>query len=449
MSRRTEMLLKNMEFVGYNDLNKKPGFQMGMHRTEDGRYFIYSACFRDNGFNIIEVTDPKNPVSKWVEGDWVSEIHDGQSLAKIQVAGGKLIACYGGTMRVLHGTHEQPYWGGFKIYDITEDPWNPKFLGQFECEDGPGVHRSYYDGGRYAYIMGSKRNYMGYILRIIDLEDPTHPVEVGSWWADGQYLGNKKASDIPEFGTEPFMKLPNGHAITERNDIVYAAFPNVGFCMIDVKDKTRPRLLGNVPLNPPFSNGQSGAAVHTAMPLGDRPFAIVTTEGERPWYFDPNREEGMFHRITSQPMNIIGMIETGDKENPSLISVFPYPEVPEEYKKCHGENFNIIDGQRVVFGPHNMYDAAPQDCLEQRDDRVYNCHFQAGLRIYDVSDPFVPKEIAYFMPPDPEGTWFDIEDGTLFPGPHIGIAEDVLVDDRGYIYVDTYQDGLYIVRCTV
>ena len=35
MSRRTEMLLKNMEFVGYNDLNKKPGFQMGMHRTED------------------------------------------------------------------------------------------------------------------------------------------------------------------------------------------------------------------------------------------------------------------------------------------------------------------------------------------------------------------------------------------------------------------------------
>ena len=62
MSRRTEMLLKNMEFVGYNDLNKKPGFQMGMHRTEDGRYFIYSACFRDNGFNIIEVTDPKNPV---------------------------------------------------------------------------------------------------------------------------------------------------------------------------------------------------------------------------------------------------------------------------------------------------------------------------------------------------------------------------------------------------
>ena len=29
------------------------------------------------------------------------------------------------------------------------------------------------------------------------------------------------------------------------------------------------------------------------------------------------------------------------------------------------------------------------------------------------------------------------------------IAEDVLVDDRGYIYFDTANDGLYIVKCTV
>ena len=111
MSRREQMLFKNTEFVGIQILNKKPGFQMGMHRTKDGRYYLYTACFRDNGFNIVDVTDPANPVAKWVEGDWVGEVHDGQSLAKLQVADGKLITCYGGTMRVLHGTHEQPYWG--------------------------------------------------------------------------------------------------------------------------------------------------------------------------------------------------------------------------------------------------------------------------------------------------------------------------------------------------
>ena len=448
MSSRNEMLMKNIEYVGYTDLNRKPGFQMAMYKSPEGRYYIYTASFRDNGYNIVDVTDPEHPVSQWMEGDWIGEVHDGQSLPKIQAADGKLLTFYGGTMRVLHGTHEMPFWGGMKIYDIAEDPLHPKFLGQFECEDGPGAHRSFYSGGDYVYVVGSKRNYLGYIIRIVDISDPTNPVEVGSFWDDGQYLANKKAGEIPEVGTEEFMKLPTMHAVTVKDDVIYAAFPNVGFVLIDVKDKTRPHLIGKLPLNPPFGNGQGGAAVHTAMPLGDRPYAIVTTEAERVRYFDENREDGMFHRITTQPMNIIGMVETVDPENPSLIAVFPYPEVPEGY--THGDNFNIVDGTRAVFGPHNMFDAFGQDCYEKRDDRVYNCYFHAGLRVYDVSDPFVPKEIAYFLPPDPQGdNWFDNDEGTLLPGPKVAITEDVIVDDRGYIYLTTFQDGMYIVRCTI
>ncbi len=448
MSQRTEMLTKNIDYIGYTDLNKKPGFQMAMYKSPEGKYYIYTACFRDNGFNIVDVTDPEHPTSKWVEGDWLGEVHDGQSLAKIQTGDGKLLCFYGGTMRVLHGTHEMPFWGGMKIYDIATDPMNPKFLGQFECEDGPGAHRSFYNGGDYVYIVGSKRNYLGYIIRIVDISDPTNPVEVGSYWNDGQYLANKKADTIPEVGTEAFLKLPNIHAVTVKDDIMYVAAPNVGYQLVDVHDKTRPQLIGNLPLNPPFGNGQGGMAVHTAMPLGDRPYGIVTTEAERVRYFCNERKTGMFHKITTQPMNMIGMVELTDPANPSLISVFPYPEIPEGW--THGENFNVVDGVRAVFGPHNMFDQFGQDCYEKRDDRVYNCYFHAGLRIYDVSDPFVPREIAYFLPPDPQGpNWFDNEEGTLLPGPKVAITEDVLVDDRGYIYVDTFEDGMYIVRCTV
>jgi len=31
----------------------------------------------------------------------------------------------------------------------------------------------------------------------------------------------------------------------------------------------------------------------------------------------------------------------------------------------------------------------------------------------------------------------------------LAIAEDVLVDRRGYIYMDTFHDGLYVLKCTV
>lgn len=442
------MLMKNTEFIGYSDLNRKPGFQMALYKTEDGRYFNYVAGFRHNGFNIVEVTDPANPVAKWMEGDWISDVHDGQSIPKLQIGDGKLIAFYGGTAPDLHGTPFMPFWGGFKIYDIAEDPWNPKFLGQFECAP-PGAHRSFYNGGDYVYCMGGKKGFLGYILRIVDISDPSNPIEVGSYWDSGQYLNDKSSDQMPAIGSEEFMKLPLMHACTAKDDVVYLAAPNNGFLMIDVKDKSNPKFIGRLPLNPTFAGGQAGAAVHTAMPYGDGKYGLVSTEGERPRYFSPDREEGMFHKITTQAMGMIGVVELTDPKHPSLISIFPYPEVPEEYKKCHGDNFNIIDGQRVVFGPHNLFDVYGRDVYEPQTGRVYNAYFQAGLRIFDISDPFIPKEIGYFMPPDPEGpNWFDNEDGTLTPGPKVMCTEDVVVDDRGYIYVDTFQEGMYIVRYT-
>ena len=36
----------------------------------------------------------------------------------------------------------------------------------------------------------------------------------------------------------------------------------------------------------------------------------------------------------------------------------------------------------------------------------------------------------------------------LMPGALIAITEDVLVDDRDYIYISTQQDGVYILRYT-
>lgn len=152
---RKECLMKNMEFVGIDDLNGKPGFQMAMQKA-NGRYYLYATSFRWNGINILDVTDPTNPKKiKWMEGFWVDDsIHDGQSTPKIQIADGIMVLAHGGTMDVLHGTPKGnilPYWGGISIWDVKTDPENPKLLSKFHCGGGPGVHRFFYNGGNYGY----------------------------------------------------------------------------------------------------------------------------------------------------------------------------------------------------------------------------------------------------------------------------------------------------------
>lgn len=450
MAQRTEHLLKNMELIGFDDLNGRPGFQMALHKTPEGKYYLYTACFRHNGWNIIDVTDPHNPRNiKWLEGPWMcGDLRDGQSTPKIQIADGLMLTAHGGTLKELHGTEPNlPFWGGLMIWDIREDPENPKFLGKFACEGGAGVHRFYYGGGDYAYVTGNAPGFNGFILRIVDISDPTNPTECGRFWMDEQYLNNKLGDDAARYGSAEALSAPFLHANIVRDDICYCAYANKGVVLLDVKDKTQPRLISCLPVNPPFGGGAGGAPLHTVMPLGDRPYLIITTEGERARYFGNEATEGLFKKLTTQPMNIIGVVEITDPKNPSLISVFPYPEVPEGY--THGQNFNVVDGVRVPFGPHNLFDAQGPEVYEKRSDRVYNAYFNAGLRVFDVSDPFIPKEIAYFMPKDPDKMLFDNAEGNLLPGPQVGITEDVLVDDRGYIYVDTFMDGLYILRCTV
>ena len=65
-----------------------------------------------------------------------------------------------------------------------------------------------------------------------------------------------------------------------------------------------------------------------------------------------------------------------------------------------------------------------------------------GLRIYDVTDKRLPREIGYFMAGPPEKQYLKAY------GPYVRM-EDVFVDTRGYIYVTGgAQQGLYILRYT-
>ena len=70
----------------------------------------------------------------------------------------------------------------------------------------------------------------------------------------------------------------------------------------------------------------------------------------------------------------------------------------------------------------------------QSEDELVGAFFNAGVRVYDVRDPFQPREVAFAVPPPPDGS-------------RAGAVQvnDVYVDERGLIYaIDRFSGGLYL-----
>lgn len=437
-----EGYIKNMEVVGFHDLNGVYAFQMALYKTPDGRYYMYCGSFKGGGWNIMEVTDPANPrLVKWLEC-CDTTIYTNQSTPKIQVADGLMLAALGGGIPLLHGTKPgEKNLGGLQIYDLS-DPENPKLLSHWETgtENGIGVHRFMYNGGKYTHLAADCPGYLGMIYRILDISNPVKPMEVARWALPEQLMNSIPDKELPLTHYDQ-MDWPSLHGPPYIvGDKAYLGYAGAGLIILDISEITHPKLIGQLRLQPPFAGKLSGSRCHTALPLEKRNLVVASNEGERFPFF--NKEVIANSECPgAQPMNNLHMIDVSEPTDPVLIAEFPYPEVPADFPYS---NFNTcgLGGAQGPFGPHNLHEPMEKPWLENNPNRVYCCYFHAGMRVYDVSDPYYIKEIAYFIPPNPEKLCFDIN----IPGPLLATTEDCVVDDRGYIYMDTFHDGMYILR---
>jgi hypothetical protein len=91
------------------------------------------------------------------------------------------------------------------------------------------------------------------------------------------------------------------------------------------------------------------------------------------------------------------------------------------------------------FGSHNMHENYPGPCSFRSENLIVATFFNGGLRAFDISNPYQPREAAYFVPGAPK----------LAPSGAIQI-NDVWVDERGIVYaVDRFAGGLYILEMNV
>jgi hypothetical protein len=285
----------------------------------------------------------------------------------------------------------------------------PTRLGHFRTGGG-GTHRNYYAGGRYVYATGLPEGFDGHILQIVDIDDPGNPVEVSRWWRPGQWVAGGE-------GGVPFGTLLHGGAYV-HGERAYLPYSAGGFVILDIADKRQPRLVSDLPFSPPF---QSFIAVHTAVPLTRRDLVVVNSEA--------------IAENCDEPLGYAGIVDVADEERPRLMSLFPLPQPPP------GASYANFCSKGGRFGPHNQHQWQFQDVLLHDEDRVFLTYFNAGLRVYDISDPRLPREVAYFVPPDPEE-----RRGLLPETALVCQSEDVLVDARGNIYVTDKNLGIYVLR---
>jgi hypothetical protein len=149
------------------------------------------------------------------------------------------------------------------------------------------------------------------------------------------------------------------------------------------------------------------------MPLFDRGLMIVTDECT-----NDNGKDWP---------KLAWVFDMRDETNIVPISTLPLPPV-EQFGKRGGR-----------FGAHNVHENYPMDVSWRSDKIILGTFFNGGLRVYDISNPFQPQEVAYFVPGAPK----------LSPKGAVQI-NDVYVDDRGLVYVgDRFSGGLYILEMNI
>ena len=113
--------------------------------------------------------------------------------------------------------------------------------------------------------------------------------------------------------------------------------------------------------------------------------------------------------------------------NPVSISTLPIPDEIDYVRK---------GGQ---FGPHNIHENRPESF--QSSETLFITYQNAGMRVYDIKDPFRPTEIGALVPPPP-ARMMDYRPNR----PQVVDTTDVFVDENRLIYCTDSNAGLYIME---
>jgi len=283
---------------------------------------------------------------------------------------------------------------GVRTYDISK-PEEPKLLCEFSTgKTGSGTHMNFYDGGRYAltdagwsneFRMENAQRPNGNGFMLLDLADPGNVVEVSRWHIPGQLYSEEEeykkywfAGDHSSWTSSHGGLIPK--RLEEGGKMAFCGFGHFGMVLMDLSDPKNPKVITQYR---PTHETMGGIPFHTIFPVhaGNnktlQDLIIATSETVEP--------------DCREPFKPVQVISVKDMKNPKLVGFFPRAVPPKEAPYT---DFCLARGR---FGTHNTGSwIAPGTA---RPEIIVLACFNAGVQVWDISDPTSPKQVAYFIPP--------------------------------------------------
>jgi len=327
---------------------------------------------QNKGVVVVDASDPRRPVaSTYLDA---RSMWDPWESLKVNVPR-KLLAA----VQADNGNGLQP---GFAVYDIS-DCRRPILKSSVDLGAPVKGH-----AGNFA---PDGRTYYGGQLAIgtypIDIDNPSEPKLLGVWPGQGG-VGVPHDLSLNAAGNRLYTAQPGGLRRPGNAATSNAAVSN-GLVITDVSDfqARRPNAQPNVIASLFWKDGAI-AQMTERVQINGRPYLIFTDEAGA-----GGIGEGAKAACAQNlpPFGFARIIDIADDRNPRVVSKL----MLEVHDPANCAAVQPDTGFSDIFGYSSHYCTA-----DNPDNTQYLAcsYFEAGLRVFDIRDPYRPKEIAYYKP---------------------------------------------------
>jgi hypothetical protein len=273
---------------------------------------------------------------------------------------------------------------GVTFYDVS-DPNNPTRLSEWTNHPGGATHGMEMDD-RYVYTCGSSSQTApqanSQMLNVLDYVNPFAPKLVATFHIAGQFPGETYSPEdqLNPSGTKQTVTC---HEIISDGNRLYVAYRDAGIIILDNTDPTKPVQLGRWDYSPPF-NGDPGNPPGCCP--GAHTFAPVPHEGEAQARLALLTDEHF-----SCPPGFGRVMDITDVSHITLLSTYHMAGIDDRYDWTTGK-FVCPPAQGSTHLPY--FDPRGHGSL------FYQAWYDHGLRVMDISNPFVPTQVGYYISPD-------------------------------------------------